>query len=180
MDKGDQGVIEGLEGSRLTPLMFSFAQIRGTHPKNKEFTDAKCLVMAGSRAAPSSLDAIASKYMKHPLVKQMVERERAAQGRRFVLHGDSLVADAVTVKDMAMGRLPMIASDYDDAGELVVRSVYGVNLPAAKSALELLMRHKGMLKDKQELTGADGGKLFAEPRRVVFVSADSGDGENEG
>lgn len=175
MDKHDQGVIEGFEGSRLTPLQFSFAQIRGTHPKNKEFTDAKCLELAGSTAGKASLDAIASKYMKDPLVKQMIERERTAQGKRFVLHGDQLVADAVTVKDMAMGRLPMIASKVDDDGELVIESAYGVNLGAAKSALELLMRHKGMLKDKQELTGADGGKLFAEPRQVVFVSADKVD-----
>lgn len=177
MDKQDQGVIEGLEGSRLTPLMYSFAQIRGTHPKNKEYTDAKCLELAGSKAGKASLDAIASRYMANPLVKQMIERERTAQGKRFVLHGDQLVADAVTVKDMAMGRLPMVASDYDDAGELVVRPMYAVNLGAAKSAIELLMRHKGMLKDKQELTGADGGKLFAEPRQVVFVSAEKVDDE---
>ena len=178
MDSDDQGVIEGFEGSRLTPLKFSFAQIRGSHPKNKEWTDARCLLEAGSKAEGASLDALASRYMKDPMVKQVVERERAAQGKRFVLHGDSLVADAVHLKDMAMGRVPMPVTVTDEAGELVNRWEYAVNVPGAKATIELLMRHKGMLTDKTELTGKDGAKLLAEPRTVTFVSAEKDDSDS--
>lgn len=183
MDSSDQGVIEGFEGVRLTPLKHSFAVIRGTHPKNKVFTDAYCLSLAGSTAAPDSLAAIASKYLKDPLVKSMVERARTRQGKRFELHGDELIADAVELKNMAMGREPMYQSvqAVDDNGEPVgdikMVATYGVDLKAAKSTVEMLMRHKGMLKDKKELSGPDGQALMVEPRRVTFVAAAEVDDE---
>lgn len=39
-----------------------------------------------------------------------------------------------------------------------------VNLTAALRGLELLARHKGMLTDKQEITGKDGGPIEVERR----------------
>lgn len=47
------------------------------------------------------------------------------------------------------------------------------NLTAALRALELLARHKGMLTDKQEITGKDGGPLEIENRRKVEEAADA-------
>lgn len=48
-----------------------------------------------------------------------------------------------------------------------------VNLTAVLRGLELLARHKGMLTDKQEITGKDGGPLEIENRRKAEEEADS-------
>lgn len=48
-----------------------------------------------------------------------------------------------------------------------------VNLTAVLRGLELLARHKGMLTDKQEITGKDGGPLEIEQRRKTEEEADA-------
>jgi phage terminase small subunit len=48
-----------------------------------------------------------------------------------------------------------------------------VNLTAVLRGLELLARHKGMLTDKQEITGKDGGPLEIENRRKIEEEAES-------
>lgn len=183
MQAGGQGVIEGFEQARLTPLMFSFAQIRATHPKNKEFTDAVCLAMAGSKATGDALSSLASKYLKNPAVKAFISRQRDAQLKRLQISGDALIADALLLKDMAMGRVPMYRSvqpvDGDGNPDLDKEALfvpaYDVNLGAAKASLELLMRSQGMLTDKKELSGADGAELFSGPRVIELVSVSKGD-----
>jgi phage terminase small subunit len=48
-----------------------------------------------------------------------------------------------------------------------------VNLTAVLRGLELLARHKGMLTDKQEITGKDGGPLEIENRRKTEEEAEN-------
>jgi hypothetical protein len=48
-----------------------------------------------------------------------------------------------------------------------------VNLTAVLRGLELLARHKGMLTDKQEITGKDGGAIEIENRKKTAEEADN-------
>ena len=167
--KAGQGTIAGFEGARLTPLQYRFAVIRGRYPKTRKYSNAWCLKEAGSEAATNCLRKTASLYMDMPTVNEVINRELAKQGEELALEGNAILADVVELKEMCMGRIPVLSAQENEDGELVPSVSYAVNAPAANKSLELLMRHKKMLTDKTELTGKDGADLPL--REVHYVAA---------
>lgn len=171
--KAQQLIMPGMEGAQLTPLQYRFATIRGRYPSCREHSDQWCVKEAGSDSSTvGARRTLASKWMKIPAVKQLIDEERARQSEVLRLDGDYVLAGVIELKDMCMGKKPIIETSVDEDGNPVVSSRLSFNPTVAAKTYELLGKHQALWTDKTELTGKDGADLSV-AREVIYVNRDN-------
>lgn len=131
---GDTPPAKG-RGARLTPLMERFIE---------EFlidmVGSKAVIRAGYKT--KNPNRIATELMQHPLVKAEIEKKKAERRERMGLSADYVLT-----------KLQNIAEETEKE-----------NPQAALRALELLGKHLGLYKDRQEISGPDGRAIEMEQR----------------
>lgn len=151
---------------------------------------------AGYRATPAAADVAASRLIRRPEVAariaalQAAAAEGAVLSARQVLEELSRIAAASVTDYLAAGEGGTLAPDLarltreqaaaiaeltvDDRGEAGRRT--RIRLHDKRAALHDLARHHGLLRDRVEVTGAEGGAVRVEEvgelelaRRIAFV-----------
>lgn len=129
------------KGTFLTPLMLAFID---------EYMIDLNATAAVTRAGYKTTYAnrIGTELLRHPLVKPEIDKRMQEKRER----------NEVTV-DFVLNKLVKIISDTEDG-----------NPNAALRGLELLGKHLGMYKDRQEISGPDGGAIEMEQRTKESAS----------
>lgn len=145
------------KGSKLTTKMENFV--------NEYFIDfnaSQAVLRAGYKTtAPNRL---ASKLMKHPLVAAAIAQRKEERQEQFELTAEYVIT-----------KLVAIADKNEDT-----------NAQASLRALELLGKHLGLYKDRQEISGPDGEAIQMEQkvkqnvdeftRRIAGLAKRNGEG----
>lgn len=123
------------KGSKLTTKMENFV--------NEYFVDfnaSQAVLRAGYKTtAPARL---AHKLMQHPLVAEAVEAKKAERQEKFELNAEYVIT-----------KLVAIADKQED-----------INAQASLRALELLGKHLGLYRERQEISGPDGEAIQMEQK----------------
>lgn len=123
------------KGSKLTTKMENFV--------NEYFVDfnaSQAVLRAGYKT--SVPNKFAAKLMQHPLVAAAVAARKEERQEKFELNAEYVIT-----------KLVAIADKNEDA-----------NATAALRALELLGKHLGLYRDRQEISGPDGEAIQMEQR----------------
>ena len=131
----DDPVPEKGKGSKLTSKMENFV--------NEYFLDfnaSQAVLRAGYKTRTPS--RLGSKLMQHPLVAAAIAERKAERQEKFELSAEYVIT-----------KLVAIADKQEDA-----------NPQATLRALELLGKHLGLYRDRQEISGPDGEAIQMEQR----------------
>lgn len=129
------------KGSKLSAKMLRFVD-----EYMVDLVAAKAVLRAGYKTKNPPM--MAQKLLHHPLVKAEIDKRTDAKRER-----NELTADYVLQK------LVKIVEDTESG-----------NPQAALRGLELLGKHLGMYKDRQEISGPDGGAIEMEQRTKEDVA----------
>ncbi len=117
---------------------------------------------AGYKGTGHAAEAAASRLLKHPGVKALIDAGTAARIERTEVTQDYVLANLTEVVERCMQRAPVMVrrerawvQETDDRG----RNVWQFNAKSAVAALALLAQHLGMLKTRHEHTGPGGGPI---------------------
>lgn len=130
-------------GSRLTPKMLRFIEEYMADPK---MNGSQAVLRAGYKTR--NANRIATDLMRHPLVKKEIENRLAERRERMSLTSDYVLAKLQEIVDKTEESNPAVA----------VRS------------LELLGKHLGLYRDRQEISGPDGKAIEMEQKTKEDVS----------
>lgn len=146
LKKGAEPPLKG-KGSKLGPKMAQFVE-----EYLVDLNASAAVIRAGYKVKVDSGNhyKVAAELMNHPLVKRELETRMEERKER----------NAVTA-DYVIHKLVSIVEDTERG-----------NPQAALRGLELLGRHLGLYKDKQEISGPDGGAIELEKKEIKESVAD--------
>lgn len=125
--------------SKLTPKMRAFVDEYMLDPK---MNASEAVRKAGYKCKPENANRIAVELLRHPTIRKEIEERKAARRERMEL-----------TEDYVLGKLVKIVEDTEDG-----------NPQAALRGLELLGKHLGLYKDRQEISGPDGEAIQMEQK----------------
>lgn len=111
--------------------MLAFAEAYLMDPK---MNGSAAIRTAGYKCKPGNENRMAVQLLRHPLVKAHIKKEQDARRERMELTSDYVLTKLVDIVD----------ANEDE------------NPTAALRGLELLGRHLGLYRDRQEISGPDG------------------------
>lgn len=123
------------KGSRLSPKMIKFieAYLLTLSPR-------QAIIDAGY--ITNNPNVLSVQLMRHPLVKEAIEKGMEERKERMNLSADYVIAKL----------------------QSIVEATEENNPQAALRGLELLGKHLGLYKDRQEISGPDGGAIEMEQK----------------
>jgi phage terminase small subunit len=105
-----------------------------------DFNGAQAVLRAGYKS--SSPNRLAVKLLNHPLVQAAIAEKKKERAEKTELSADYVITKLIS-----------IAEKQED-----------INAQAALRALELLGKHLGLYRDRQEISGPDGEAIQMEQR----------------
>lgn len=140
LKEGDEIPTKG-RGSKLRGKMLLFVEAYLADP---DMVGANAVIAAGYKVRPGSDNhyKMAHELLNHPLVKKEVESRLADRREKAEL-----------TADYVLSKLVKIVEDTETG-----------NPQAALRGLELLGRHLGLYKDRQEISGPDGEAIQMEQK----------------
>ena len=133
----DDPVPEKGKGSKLTTKMENFV--------NEYFIDfngAQAVLRAGYKS--NSPNRLAVKLLNHPLVQAAIAEKKKERAEKTELSADYVITKLIS-----------IAEKQED-----------INAQAALRALELLGKHLGLYRDRQEISGPDGEAIQVQQEQI--------------
>lgn len=128
----------------------------GLTPRQRRFVSAYLVSLNASDAARKSgykgknADVIGAMFKKHPLVRISIDNALS----------EAMGADASTLKHKVIEELRKEAFEAETVISMQVgESTVDRYNPAKMKALELLAKYGGLLIEKHEITGKDGGPI---------------------
>ena len=125
------------KGSKLTAKMENFV--------NEYFIDfngAQAVLRAGYKS--TSPNRLAVKLLNHPLVQAAIAEKKKERAEKTELSADYVITKLIS-----------IAEKQED-----------INAQAALRALELLGKHLGLYRDRQEISGPDGEAIQVQQEQI--------------
>jgi phage terminase small subunit len=108
------------------------------------------LLRAGYKVKHEYRHKVAAELMVHPLVREAIEKGMEERKERNAVTQDYVLAKLVSI----------------------VEATENGNPQAALRGLELLGKHLGLYKDRQEISGPDGGAIEMEKKEIQDSVAD--------
>lgn len=131
------------KGSKLTHKQAAFVE-----EYLIDLNASQAILRAGYKTR--NQDKMGTQLLQHPLVKEAVEARLAERRERTVVDQDYVLNNLVAI----------------------VEDTKNGNPNAALRGLELLGKHLGLYRDKQEISGPDGGAIEMEQKKVEEDVAD--------
>lgn len=131
------------KGSKLTDKMARFVE-----EYLIDLNASQAVLRAGYKTR--NQDKMGTQLLQHPLVKEAVEARLQERRERVVVDQDYVLNNLVSI----------------------VEATKGGNPAAALRGLELLGKHLGLYRDKQEISGPDGGAIEMHQKKVEEDVAD--------
>lgn len=125
------------KGSKLSPKMSIFVD-----EYMVDFNATKAVTRAGYKTKYP--EKMATELMRHPLVRKEVDERLAQKRERTEFNADYVITKLINI----------------------VENTEQGNPNAALRGLELLGKHLGLYKDKQEISGPDGGAIELEKKEI--------------
>lgn len=142
LQKGQEPPKTG-KGSKLSPLMERFIEEYFV-----DFNASAAVLRAGYKTR--NQNKMAAELMRHPLVKAEIDKRTDERRERMELTADYVI-----------NKLVAIVEDTERG-----------NPSAALRGLELLGKHLGLYRDKQEISGPDGEAIHIKEEQVKQNAAD--------
>lgn len=125
------------KGSKLSPKMEIFV-----NEYMVDFNATQAVVRAGYKTKYP--DKMATELMRHPLVRRAVDERMAEKRERTEFNADYVITKLINI----------------------VENTEQGNPNAALRGLELLGKHLGLYRDRQEISGPEGGAIELEQKEI--------------
>lgn len=128
-------------------------------PKQQRFAEEYVVDCNATQAAiragysAKTAEAAASRLLINVNVSEEIKKRLAAKAKRTNLDADWVLKRWEKIVERCMQHEPVLDSEGNETGE------YRFDSRGANTALQNLAKHLGMLRDKLELTGKDGGAI---------------------
>ena len=125
------------KGSKISEKMLLFVEAYLADP---ELNASKAIITAGYKT--KNPNRLATELLNHPLVSAEIRKKLDARSERLELSADYVITELM----------------------VIVEKTKEGNPQAALRGLELLGKHLGLYRDKQEISGPDGGAIEYEQK----------------